>query len=400
MTPATRQRAHSLTVLVLAVALVAVNLRPGATSVGPVLEELRSGLSMGSGAAGILTALPPLCFGLGGAVAVALARRIGLTGGIALGLVAATVAILLRVVIDSEVVFLGLTVVALLSMALGNVLVPAWIKHDGAGVEVTLMTVFSTGLIAGGSLGALVTAPVAEGAGGWRLALGGWGVLVATALPIWVWLALRERGPAAVRSVPMRPPTGRIASSPTALAMTALFGMQSMHAYIQFGWLPQIYRDNGLSATHAGALQALVAGVGIVGALVMPTVAARSRSLTPYVLTFGVLMVAGYLGLLLAPTSLPWLWAVLLGISGYAFPLTIALITARTRDPGITAQLSGFVQPIGYLIAAVGPFGVGLIHQATGGWTAVLVLLMLTAIPFTWAGLRVARPVYVDDELA
>jgi CP family cyanate transporter-like MFS transporter len=399
VTPATRQRAHSLTVLVLAVAVVALNLRPGATSVGPVLEEVRAGLSMGAGTAGILTALPPLCFGLGGAVAVALARRVGLTGGIALGLVAATVAILLRVVIGSEVLFLVLTVVALLSMALGNVLVPAWIKHDGAGVEVTLMTIFGTGLVAGGSLGALVTAPVAEGSGGWRVALGGWGVLLALALPIWIWLAVRERGALADRSAPMRPPSGRIASSPTAVAMTALFGMQSMHAYIQFGWLPQIYRDSGLSATHAGALQALVAGVGIVGSLLMPTVAARSRSLTPYVAAFGVLLVGGYLGLLLAPTTLPWLWAVLLGVSGFAFPLTIALITARTRDPGITAQLSGFVQPVGYLLAAMGPFAVGLIHQATGGWDVVLVILMVTAVPFTWAGLRVARPVYVDDEL-
>ncbi|MFN8189334.1 MAG: MFS transporter [Nocardioidaceae bacterium] len=400
MTPATRQRAHSLTVLVLAVALVAINLRPGATSVGPVLEEVRAGLSMGAGAAGVLTALPPLCFGLGGAVAVALARRIGLTGGIALGLSAATVAILLRVVIDSEVLFLALTVVALLSMALGNVLVPAWIKHDGAGVEVMLMTSFSTGLVAGGSLGALVTAPVAEGSGGWRVALGGWGALLALALPIWIWLGIRERGALADRSAPMRPPSGRIASSPTAVAMTALFGMQSMHAYIQFGWLPQIYRDHGLSATYAGALQALVAGVGILGSLVMPTVAARSRSLTPYVVAFGALLVGGYLGLMLAPTTMPWLWAVLLGVSGFAFPLTIALITARTRDPGITAQLSGFVQPVGYLFAAVGPFAVGLIHQATGGWDVVLVILMLTAIPFIWAGLRVARPVYVDDELA
>lgn len=400
MTPATRQRAHSLTVLVLAVALVAINLRPGATSVGPVLEEVRAGLSMGAGAAGVLTALPPLCFGLGGAVAVALARRIGLTGGIALGLSAATVAILLRVVIDSEVLFLALTVVALLSMALGNVLVPAWIKHDGAGVEVMLMTIFSTGLVAGGSLGALVTAPVAEGSGGWRVALGGWGALLALALPIWIWLGIRERGALADRSAPMRPPSGRIASSPTAVAMTALFGMQSMHAYIQFGWLPQIYRDHGLSATYAGALQALVAGVGILGSLVMPTVAARSRSLTPYVVAFGALLVGGYLGLMLAPTTMPWLWAVLLGVSGFAFPLTIALITARTRDPGITAQLSGFVQPVGYLFAAVGPFAVGLIHQATGGWDVVLVILMLTAIPFIWAGLRVARPVYVDDELA
>lgn len=400
MTPATRQRVHSVGVLVLAVAVAAVNLRPGATAIGPVLEELRTGLDMSAGVAGLLTALPPLCFGLGGAVAVALARRIGLGGSIAAGLVAATAALLLRVLTDVEPVFLGLTVVGLLAMALGNVLVPAWIKHDGAGAEVILMTVFSTGLVVGGALGPLVTAPVAEHLGGWRVALGGWAALMALALPLWIWLAAHERGRDADEAASLQAPEGRMASSSTAVAMTALFGMQSMHAYIQFGWLPQIYRDHGLSAAHAGALQAVLAGVGVIGALTMPSLAARTTNLTPYVLSFGALLVGGYLGLLVIPTTVPWLWATLLGVSGFAFPLTIALITARTRASAVTAQLSGFVQPIGYLFAALGPFAVGLIHAATGGWTLVLVLLMLSAVPFTLAGLRVARPVYVDDELA
>jgi CP family cyanate transporter-like MFS transporter len=89
----------------------------------------------------------------------------------------------------------------------------------------------------------------------------------------------------------------------------------------------------------------------------------------------------------------------MLGFSGLAFPTAISLITARTRHPSVTAQLSGFVQPIGYGLAAVGPFGVGLIHEATGGWSLVLVLLALTSVPLTLAGLRVARPSYVDDEI-
>ena len=42
---------------------------------------------------------------------------------------------------------------------------------------------------------------------------------------------------------------------------------------------------------------------------------------------------------------------------------------------------------------------VGLLHEATGGWSLVIVLLMLTSVPLTLAGLRVARPSYVDDEI-
>ena len=282
-------------------------------------------------------------------------------------------------------------------MALGNVLVPAWIKARGHAV--VLMTVYGTGLVVGGTIGALVTAPVTEATGSWQAGLGMWGALLAVALPLWAWLAVRERRTPTEHAVSGEAPSGRIVHSPTAVALTVLFGVQSMHAYVQFGWLPHIYRDAGLSASYAGALQALLSGVGILGALAMPTVIARGRGLRPLMVSFGVLLAVGYVGLLLAPATLPWLWALALGFSGLAFPTAIALITARTRHPTVTAQLSGFVQPVGYALAAIGPFAVGLLHDATGEWTLVLALLALTSVPLTLAGLRVARPAYVDDEL-
>ena len=387
-------------VALVAVALASVNLRPAASSVGPVLEEIRTGLGMGGGLAGLLTGLPGLSFALAGALAVGFARKVGLTAGIALGLVAATAGLLLRATTGSAWVFLLLSAVALAGMAVGNVLVPAWIKRYGGRRQVTLATVYGTGLILGGSLGSLLTAPLSSALEGWVRGLGAWGLMILLALPAWTWLALRERRNPADHQVVGVAPTGRMASSPTAVAMTALFGVQSMHAYIQFGWLPQIYRDGGLSASQAGLMQALVSGVGILGGLAMPTLIARARSLSPYVVGFGVLLASGYLGLLLLPATLPWLWALMLGVAGFAFPLVIAMLPARTRHPQVTAQLSGFVQPVGYLAAAAGPVIVGVLHEVTGGWTLVLALLAATAVPFTWAGLRASRPVYVDDELA
>ena len=384
-------------VLITAVMVVSVNLRPGASSVGPVLQEIRDGLGMSSGVAGAMTGLPGLCFGLAGALAVGFARRVGMTAGIAIGLVAAAAGLLLRVTTDSVPLFLVLTVLALAGMAVGNVLVPAWIKVHGHAV--VLMTIYGTGLVVGGTLGSLFTAPATEATDSWRAGLGVWGLLLLLALPLWTWLAVRERRNPTEHQVHGPAPTGRIAHSPTAVALTVLFGIQSMHAYIQFGWLPQIYRDAGLAASTAGALQALLSSVGIVGALMMPTVIARSRGLHAWMISFGVLLAMGYAGLLVAPATVPWLWALMLGASGLAFPMAISLITARTRHPTVTAQLSGFVQPVGYALAAVGPFLVGIVHDATGGWNLILVLLMATSLPLTLAGLRVANPVFVDDEL-
>ncbi|GAB3031629.1 MFS transporter [Nocardioides flavus (ex Wang et al. 2016)] len=393
-----RTPALAFGILLAAVALVSVNLRPGASSVGPVLEEVRLGLGMSAGVAGAVTGLPGLVFGLAGAVAVAFARRVGMTVGIAIGLVAVVVGLLVRVTTDSVPVFLLLTVVALAGMAVGNVLVPAWIKAHGH--TVALMTVYGTGLLVGGTIGPLMTAPASEVGGSWRVGLGMWGLLALSTLPLWAWLAVREhRSPAEHAVSGDAPPSGRVVHSPTAVALTVLFGVQSMHAYVQFGWLPQVYRDAGMSASSAGALQALLSSVGILGALAMPTVIARGRGLRALAVSFGVALALGYVGLLLAPATLPWAWALLLGFAGLAFPTAIALITARTRHPSVTAQLSGFVQPVGYALAAIGPFLVGVLHEATGGWTLVLALLALTSVPLTLAGLRVARPTYVDDEI-
>ncbi len=384
--------------VVAAVALVSVNLRPGATSLGPLLQEVRATLGLGSTLAGVLTALPGFAFAVAGGAAVGLARRVGVSAGITLGVLAVVVTLVTRVLTDSAAVFLVLTAIGLAGMGLGNVLVPAWIKRHSRDGGVRLMTVYGMGLTVGGTLGPLLAAPVAAVAPGeWRGALGMWGLVALTALVPWVVISLRDR---VHRRSAGENPTSRIRHSPTAIALTVLFGVQSTNAYVQFGWLPQIYRDAGLSAGSAGAYTSIVAGLGIVGGLMMPTVIARSRDLSAWMVGFGVLAVAGYLGLLVAPAAAPWLWATLLGLSGFAFPTAISLITARTRDPHVTAQLSGFVQPIGYLVAGVGPFVVGVLHEATGGWTAALLLLMATGVGITLSGLRVARPVFVDDEVA
>jgi len=398
--PAPRPRPLGAGFALVATALIAINLRPVASSVGPVLEEVTEGLGMNTAVAGFVTALPGLCFGLIGALAVAFARKVGMTTGIVLGLVAVGVGLLARAAIDNTVLFLLLTALALGGAAVGNVLVPAWIKRQPR--DVRLMTIYSAGLTLGGAVAAALVAPIsANTAQGWRAALGVWGLVALVAVLPWALIASRERRTPGGRGSPAATKAaGRIWHSPTAIALTVVFGIQSMNAYIQFGWLPQIYRDAGLSAGYAGILMSLLTALTLIGALMMPTVIARSPSLKGWMYAFGALLVIGNGGLLLAPATVPWLWAVILGTSGFAFPTAIALITARTRDPHVTARLSGFVQPTGYMLAAIGPFVVGVLYQATGTWTIVLILLMLSGVVLTLAGLRVSRHTWVDDKLA
>ena len=78
----------------------------------------------------------------------------------------------------------------------------------------------------------------------------------------------------------------------------------------------------------------------------------------------------------------------------------LTLIGLRARTSEGTAALSGFTQSVGYLVAALGPFGMGVMYDATGGWTTPLTVLLILIVPQVVAGLLVARPSYIEDHLA
>lgn len=81
------------------------------------------------------------------------------------------------------------------------------------------------------------------------------------------------------------------------------------------------------------------------------------------------------------------------------FPLAIALLAQRTKSPLVTARLSGFVQPGGYLLAGLVPLVVGWLYGLTGGWAASLWLLMIMCAGLLVFGVRATRDIYIDDEL-
>ena len=166
-----------------------------------------------------------------------------------------------------------------------------------------------------------------------------------------------------------------------------------------FGWFAQIYRDAGFSAHIAGLLLGVVTGISIPLSAVIPAVAARLRTQTWLMVLLMACYPVGYLGLIFAPRAGALLWAVFVGIGASTFPLILTLIGLRAHTSSGTAALSGFTQSAGYVLAALGPFGVGLLHDLSGGWTVPLVALLLVCIPQLLTGLAVSRPAYIEDEL-
>ncbi|MDQ4215330.1 CynX/NimT family MFS transporter [Microbacterium sp. ASV81] len=190
----------------------------------------------------------------------------------------------------------------------------------------------------------------------------------------------------------------RLLRIPLAWALTLVFGTSASMAYTAFAWLPSIMIEQvGVDAKTAGFLLSLFAFTGLPASLIVPVLVVRFRATTPLYLFGAIGAVGGLLGLLLLPLpSVTWIWVLLYGLAGLLFPLTLVLLSIRARETETAVALSGFVQSLGYLLSAVFPVLLGVMHTATGGWQvplAILIVLLVVSVP---AGVYAGRPLTVE----
>lgn len=453
------KKTHLHVLLVAAVVLFALNMRAGVTSIAPVLQEIQGGLHMSDSLAGFLTSLPTLIFALVGLITPLASRTLGLHSTMLVAMVALSLGLIVRVFMGGSAGFLVFTIVALAGIAITNVLMPAFIKTHFPAKIPTYTAVYSTALTAMAFLSSVVVAPMSHSMStGWRGALGFWGVLAVLAVvPAGILVVLQkkhhlavgdgvavgaEAGVAADTDANGVAHTGAGAANNTvaagiaadadaadttdtadttdaadaaagaepvqlwvmfrskkARALALFFGIQSLHAFVQMGWLAQIFRDYGVSQNYAGMLAGLMQLLSIPGAMLAPALLGKVRN--PRLLVAGTAAIAApaYLGMLLAPASVPWLWVILFALANTTFPMALTLIGWSGRSGDTTALLSSFVQSFGFLIASLGPLLVGILLQATTGWTVPLLFCLVLVIPFAIAGYMSAAPGYVDDQL-
>ncbi|MFJ6461243.1 CynX/NimT family MFS transporter [Streptomyces sp. NPDC091387] len=389
-----------LRLVVVGLVLTALNLRPAITSLGALLEEVRDGLHMSGSVAGVLTSVPPLCFAVFGIMAPRLARRFGAGAVVCAGMVAITAGLLIRPLIGGTAGFLAASALALMGIAVSNVLMPVIVKRWFPDRVGSMTGLYSMALALGTSLAAAVTVPMTEAMGGsWKAGLGIWAVLAAAAILPWIPLVRDRSGapgqPSARRA---QAPELRITRSRTAWALACFFGLQATAAYITMGWMPQIFRDAGVSAGTAGVLLAVTMAMGVPLAFVIPRVAARMRNQGAIVVFLGACGLVGYAGLYLAPSGGAWAWALLLGISNCAFPLALTMIGMRSRSGAGVVRLSAFAQSTGYLISIPGPLLVGVLYQHSGGWGLPIALMAALMVPQMAAGILAGRDRTIEDE--
>ncbi|WP_228717352.1 CynX/NimT family MFS transporter [Allosaccharopolyspora coralli] len=378
---------------VVLLALVALTLRPPITAIAPVLDRIQADLGLSTTLAGLLTTLPVICLGVFAFVAPGLRQRWG-DERVLLGcLVVLFVGNAARAFGGAGALFGG-TVVVGAGIAVANVALPGLIKRDFPQHVPAMTALYTMCLTLGGAVAASAVVPLAVGLGSWQFSIG------LIAIPVLVALAVAL---VVVRRVSAGPPAPVAAHglwrNPLAWQVTVFMGMQSLMAYVVFGWLPVILQGRGFSPETAGFMLGIQAAIQAAGSLTVPLLCRRSRDQRGIAVGLTLLVAAGFTGIVLGTApGVVWVATVVLGVAqGASFGLALTLFGLRSPDSDTTAALSGTAQGAGYLLAAVGPFAVGVTHELAGNWTVPLVFVLGCCAAMGVAGLMAGRALHVPS---
>lgn len=389
------------------IVLFAFSLRSAVASLSPLFDHIAADFELPAAVIGLIGTAPPVCFAIFGLLTPALERRFGLERMAVAAMAVVTIGLIARSLAPNSALLLAGTALVFAAVGTGNILLPPLVKRyfpDRIGL---MTTVFSTTMAVATFVPPLIAVPVADAAD-WHLSLGVWAVFALVAMVPWIGLAMRrgaeERSlSASATEDDIEEPNprvfGRMWRLPLAWALLVAFAVSSTIAYTSFAWLPKLLVDvAGVTPAIAGVLLSLFGFMGLPASLVVPLLVTRWNATR---LLFGIAVVtglAGIAGLLFAPTVAPALWVVLFGLAPLLFPMILVLLGLRTRTHEGAVALSGFAQSGGYAIAALFPFGIGLIHDATESWTIPLVILAVVVAAAIPAGVVAARPHTIEDD--
>jgi CP family cyanate transporter-like MFS transporter len=358
-------------VVLLGVLALAANLRAALAAYPPLLETVRHELGVSAGAAGLVQAGAVLMMAAGSFVGPAIGVRFGrkpALGG-AVGLVALGSAVRGAPVLPA---LIGGSLLVGLGIGVAGVLLTGVVKNHLGARAGAATGGYVVAMMVGATVSSAVTVPLAVLLGGWSFSLAAWTVPAVLAVVVWAPIARRVGRPDRAE-----PSLGLPWRSGFARLVACYQAGTSLMFYGWLTWLAPYYEGQGWRPERAGLLLAVWSVAQIPAALLAPAMAERRRRWRFWAGLTLACGLAGTVCALLAPGVAPWLWAALMGVGvGAGFPLGLTVIAWRTPDGATSAATSGLALGVGYTVAGLGPLLMGLLIDATGGYTAAIAVLL------------------------
>lgn len=387
--------------VILAIVFIASTLRAPLTSVGPVVDEIKHVMEINNSVAGILTTIPLIIFAIVSPLVSRVTSRITMSRTILYSTILLIIGLYLRVAGDFSLFIIG-TLVLGIAIAFGNVVLPSYVKW-----YFPMQIGIATGIYSGtmnftAGLGGGLSFPLSQTPLGFRLSLSFWIILGIIAIILWI--------PKARKGAKLEKQTinetqvkhhkkVNIVKSKLAWMVALTMGFQSMVFYTVVAWVPSILVDRGVDPSTAGYLLMLNQFSQVPMTFSFPIIASKLKDQRILVVIITILFLTGFGLFFTQSLVLLVIGMVIAGLAmGACFSLCMTFFSIRARTSDGSISLSGFGQSVGYLIAAIGPFLIGYLHDYTGNWISGIIALLFMSLLFFIFGYPAAKNRVVEDE--
>ncbi|MCG7337977.1 MFS transporter [Staphylococcus sp. ACRSN] len=388
--------------VILAIVFIASTLRAPLTSVGPVVDEIKHVMEINNSVAGILTTIPLVIFAIVSPVVSKVTVRLTMSRTILYSTILLIIALFMRVAGDFTLFIIG-TVVLGIAIAFGNVVLPSYVKwyfplQIGIATGIYSGTMnFTAGLGGGLSFPLSQISPI-----GFRLSLVFWSIFAIVAIILW--LPKARQGAklekiATDSNTKVKTKKINIMKSKLAWTIALTMGFQSMVFYTVVAWVPSILVDRGLDPSTAGYLLMLNQFAQVPMTFTFPIIASKLKDQRILVIIITLLFLTGFSLFFTQSLSLLITGIIIAGLAmGACFSLCMTFFSIRAKTSEGSISLSGFGQSVGYLIAAIGPFLIGYLHDATDSWISGIIALIVMSVLFFLFGYPASKKRVIEDD--
>ncbi len=380
--------------LLVAIFLVSINLRPAVAAIGPLVSQIIGDTKINSTVVGLLTMIPVFLMGIGAIYVRQLRTVLGERGGIAIGVSIIALSCVVRLWFSDGVGLLTTAILAGIGIAIVQSLMPGFAKRNFGSATGRVIGVYSTGIVAGACIAAGTAAWISDTLG-WKATLGAWSLPAVAALLLWT-LASRtatsERQPPVAAAGHVAPEFWRSARS---WSLMVFFGVGTGAFMLVMAWIPPFYLELGVARDKAGLLLSALTLIEAVTALGVAAFIHRFPDRRAP-LVFSLLTTAlGFVALYLWPVALALPAMALLGVGiGILFPLSIIVAIDHIDDATMAGNFTSFVQGGGYIFASLVPLFAGAVRDVMANLTPVWFAMAIGSLAMIFLAARFSPASY------
>jgi CP family cyanate transporter-like MFS transporter len=357
----------SMTSLLLAIFLIALNLRPAVTSIGPLLETIKNDLNLSNSEVSLLTAIPVICMGLFAPLAVHWLNKFGQKRGISLLICVIGILTLVRAWLHDYVSLLVTAFVIGVAIAIIGPIISSLIKEKFPTRMASAIGIYSLGMGAGATLSAGLTGVLYVWIGErWEFALAFWSSLALLAYLVW-FVTMKPQHERAVTTEQQQATFRSPWTNKRAWLILLFFGFQASLFFSLTTWLASAASELGFSVIEAGSVISVLTVAQILANICISLLLEKfpNRSFWIYFSLF-----IGTIGLVLLITgnvALIWPASILLGFTlGGLFPLALLLPLDETTDAKEANAWTAMVQTGGFIMGGLVPLAIGILYDFSG----------------------------------